>query len=251
MELASAAALFRSLGDPARLAIVRRLATGAARVVDLTDELGVGAGDGLGALGVPARLWASGLASGGPGVGIFADPAGIGRAVGRRRGGIDRDRQRGRAVSRMWDRAGPCGAINEATGRELAGCVSEQIAVAVGQRGGGPGQRDRGVAVHRGPHPVGDRRAARAAGPSGLVLADRAIYRRAVRGRPGHRSPGRRHADRDRTDRGCVAGDAAAGVQQAQTRGSTHLGATAGEGTQNYLCGAQAAAVLLVLAITA
>lgn len=44
---------------------------------------------------------------------------------------------------------------------------------------------------------------------------------------------------------------AAAGVQQAQTRGSTHLGATAGEGTQNYLCGAQAAAVLLVLAITA
>lgn len=28
-------------------------------------------------------------------------------------------------------------------------------------------------------------------------------------------------------------------------------GATTGEGTQNYLCGAQAAAVLLVLAITA
>jgi DNA-binding transcriptional ArsR family regulator len=35
------AALFRSLGDPARLAIVRRLATGPARVVDLTRALGL------------------------------------------------------------------------------------------------------------------------------------------------------------------------------------------------------------------
>jgi ArsR family transcriptional regulator, cadmium/lead-responsive transcriptional repressor len=40
-ELAPAAALFRSLGDPARLAIVRRLAAGEARVVDLVDELGL------------------------------------------------------------------------------------------------------------------------------------------------------------------------------------------------------------------
>lgn len=40
-ELAPAAALFRSLGDPARLAIVRRLAAGKARVVDLVDELGL------------------------------------------------------------------------------------------------------------------------------------------------------------------------------------------------------------------
>jgi len=39
--LAPAAALFRSLGDPARLAIVRRLANGEARVVDLTGELGL------------------------------------------------------------------------------------------------------------------------------------------------------------------------------------------------------------------
>jgi len=39
--LAPAAALFRSLGDPTRLAIVRRLATGEARVVDLTGELGL------------------------------------------------------------------------------------------------------------------------------------------------------------------------------------------------------------------
>ncbi|MFJ9448507.1 ArsR/SmtB family transcription factor [Kitasatospora sp. NPDC101235] len=39
--LAPAAALFRSLGDPARLAIVRRLATGEARVVDLVDQLGL------------------------------------------------------------------------------------------------------------------------------------------------------------------------------------------------------------------
>ncbi|MFF2807268.1 ArsR/SmtB family transcription factor [Streptomyces sp. NPDC058000] len=39
--LAPAAALFRSLGDPARLAIVRRLATGEARVVDLVEQLGL------------------------------------------------------------------------------------------------------------------------------------------------------------------------------------------------------------------
>lgn len=36
-----AAALFRSLGDPARLAIVRRLALGQARVVDLVAECGL------------------------------------------------------------------------------------------------------------------------------------------------------------------------------------------------------------------
>jgi DNA-binding transcriptional ArsR family regulator len=39
--LAPAVALFRSLGDPARLAIVHRLASGEARVVDLTGELGL------------------------------------------------------------------------------------------------------------------------------------------------------------------------------------------------------------------
>jgi len=39
--LGPAAALFRSLGDPARLAIVRRLASGEARVTDLTGELGL------------------------------------------------------------------------------------------------------------------------------------------------------------------------------------------------------------------
>ena len=40
--LAPAAALFRSLGDPTRLAIVRRLAeTGEARVVDLVADLGL------------------------------------------------------------------------------------------------------------------------------------------------------------------------------------------------------------------
>jgi DNA-binding transcriptional ArsR family regulator len=39
--LAPAAALFRSLADPARLAIVRRLTGGPARVVDLTAELGL------------------------------------------------------------------------------------------------------------------------------------------------------------------------------------------------------------------
>ena len=41
MELAPAAALFRSLGDPARLAILRRLATEPARVVDLVEALGL------------------------------------------------------------------------------------------------------------------------------------------------------------------------------------------------------------------
>ena len=39
VELAPAAALFRSLGDPTRLAIVRRLATGPARVTDLVDAV--------------------------------------------------------------------------------------------------------------------------------------------------------------------------------------------------------------------
>lgn len=39
--LVPAAALFRSLGDPARLAILRRLALGQARVVDLVAECGL------------------------------------------------------------------------------------------------------------------------------------------------------------------------------------------------------------------
>lgn len=40
-RLAPAAALFRSLGDPVRLAIVRRLSQGEARVVDLTSQMGL------------------------------------------------------------------------------------------------------------------------------------------------------------------------------------------------------------------
>jgi ArsR family transcriptional regulator, cadmium/lead-responsive transcriptional repressor len=40
-QLQPAAALFRSLGDPARLAILRGLADGEARVVDLTGRLGM------------------------------------------------------------------------------------------------------------------------------------------------------------------------------------------------------------------
>lgn len=39
--LEPAAALFRSLGDPARLAIVRSLTVSEARVVDLTGQLGL------------------------------------------------------------------------------------------------------------------------------------------------------------------------------------------------------------------
>lgn len=41
VALGPAAALFRSLGDPARLMIVRRLAAGPARVTDLTAGLGL------------------------------------------------------------------------------------------------------------------------------------------------------------------------------------------------------------------
>ena len=40
-RLKPAVALFRSLGDPTRLAIVQRLSAGPARVVDLTRELGL------------------------------------------------------------------------------------------------------------------------------------------------------------------------------------------------------------------
>ncbi len=41
LELAPGAALFRSLGDESRLAIVRRLAEGPARVTDLVAALGL------------------------------------------------------------------------------------------------------------------------------------------------------------------------------------------------------------------
>jgi ArsR family transcriptional regulator, cadmium/lead-responsive transcriptional repressor len=40
-HLAPAAALFHSLADPVRLTIVQRLAQGEARVVDLTEQLGL------------------------------------------------------------------------------------------------------------------------------------------------------------------------------------------------------------------
>jgi DNA-binding transcriptional ArsR family regulator len=41
VELAPAAALFRSLADPTRLSIVRRLTAGPARVIDLVAALGL------------------------------------------------------------------------------------------------------------------------------------------------------------------------------------------------------------------
>ncbi|MEI8081056.1 MAG: metalloregulator ArsR/SmtB family transcription factor [Actinomycetes bacterium] len=41
VELAPAAALFRSLSDPTRLAILRRLALGEARVGELVEEVGL------------------------------------------------------------------------------------------------------------------------------------------------------------------------------------------------------------------
>lgn len=40
-ELGAAAALFHGLADPTRLAVVRRLADGEARIVDLTAQLGL------------------------------------------------------------------------------------------------------------------------------------------------------------------------------------------------------------------
>ena len=40
-DLGPAVALFRSLGDPTRLAIIRRLAGGEAKVSDLTEDLGL------------------------------------------------------------------------------------------------------------------------------------------------------------------------------------------------------------------
>jgi DNA-binding transcriptional ArsR family regulator len=40
-ELSAAACMFRSLGDPARLAILRHLAVGELRVKDLTTHLGL------------------------------------------------------------------------------------------------------------------------------------------------------------------------------------------------------------------
>src|ERR1700721_929371 len=63
VELAPAAALFRSLGDPARLVIVRRLAVGPARVTALTAALGVGRSPGSHTprwppcLPQPSRCW--------------------------------------------------------------------------------------------------------------------------------------------------------------------------------------------------
>lgn len=41
VELVPAAVLFRSLGDPSRLAILRRLAAGPTRVLDLVEALGL------------------------------------------------------------------------------------------------------------------------------------------------------------------------------------------------------------------
>ncbi|MBX3196196.1 MAG: winged helix-turn-helix transcriptional regulator [Microbacteriaceae bacterium] len=41
LELSAAVSLFHSLADPSRLAILRRLSQGEARVRDLTDELGL------------------------------------------------------------------------------------------------------------------------------------------------------------------------------------------------------------------
>jgi DNA-binding transcriptional ArsR family regulator len=40
-DLAAAVSLFRGLADPTRLAILQQLATGEARVVDLTTTLGL------------------------------------------------------------------------------------------------------------------------------------------------------------------------------------------------------------------
>jgi hypothetical protein len=73
VELAPAAALFRSLGDPTRLAILRRLAIGEARVGELVEEVGL-----------PQRVRPGRFRAGGPGVGVPAVSARADRPIGQR-----------------------------------------------------------------------------------------------------------------------------------------------------------------------
>lgn len=95
VELAPAAALFRSLGDPTRLAIVRRLATGPARVTDLVDAVGLAQSTVSKHPWLPAQVRPGGFRAGGAGLAVSADPArpdrrvdvGRGGAAGHRSGG--------------------------------------------------------------------------------------------------------------------------------------------------------------------
>lgn len=123
--------------------------------------------------------------------------------------------------------------------------------VGAGWRIRGPGQRDGALAVHRRPHLVRDRGAPRTAWSCGVFLADGPLPRCRIHPPPSRRASCRDLGDRHRTDGHRPAADAGPGLGRPRVGERLGSGATAGEGTQNYLCAAQAAAVLLGLAITA
>ena len=103
-ELAPAAALFRSLADPARLMIVRRLASGPAQVTDLVSALGLAQWTVSKHL---ACLRDCGLVTSAPAgrASVFrlAQPA-LAEDAGRGANGAGRDGQRCRLVPRLGDR---------------------------------------------------------------------------------------------------------------------------------------------------
>ena len=84
-----------------------------------------------------------------------------------------------------------------------------------------------------------------------VVLADRAVHRGRIHPRPHRRTPRRNVGGRHRLDGGRLVADAGAGPGQSSIGHPAGLAATEGEGTQNYLCAAQAGGVLVGLAITA
>ena len=164
------------------------------------------------------------------------------RAAGRGAGG---------AVAGLGE---PCVDVYRGRRRAVAGpgCrVGRADRMGARQCSGGARQRDRNLAVHRHPGPVGGSRAPRPARRGRVLLAACPLHRRPVRLGPRRRAPRRGNSGRDRPDRRRAGGDAAAGTGQARLAGRLGSPAVAGEGTQNYLCVAQAAAVLVGLAVTA
>ena len=147
--------------------------------------------------------------------------------------GVDVHRGRRRVV------AGPGGRVRRAD------------RVGAGQRRGGPGQRDRDLAVHRYAHlsESAERRAQRGVAVSFWLLAPYIAAESARDLAVGHRA--------EVTVIGIALTAVALIAMPLLGRAKHQLGArlgsaaTAGEGTQNYLCAAQAAAVLVGLAVTA
>jgi len=165
-ELAAAATLCRSLGDPARLAIVRGLATtGPARVVDLMEVLGLAQSTVSKHL---ACLRDCGLVTSEP-VGrasLFrlAQPALVDMlgAPGRESGAA--------AVLAVVGLHGRRGHHRDHRGDPCRIGRAARVRARLGDRG--PGQCDHHLAVHRHPHPVRNRgrsRCAAAVGPDRWV----------------------------------------------------------------------------------